>query len=141
MGQKEKSPVTFIINISNSSGLTLPFITTQSSCLLFSWLGSPRSHLVNVTGVPSLHSKYIWILMSFKPIHNSSFGSKQEETHSSTYKGCFPKVRGVKGTEGTLLHQQGSTSLDMITIVKDSPHVYSSELHAVDLDANYILPC
>lgn len=83
--------------------LTLPFITTQSSCLLFSWLGSPRSHLVNVTGVPSLHSKYIWILMSFKPIHNSSWGSTREEEHLSSLSLAKSK-QGIR-EEGTgLVH-------------------------------------
>lgn len=51
---------------------TFPFITTQSSCLLLACVGSPSSQFVYVTGVPSVHSKYIWTLRSFSPIHNSS---------------------------------------------------------------------
>lgn len=56
--------------------LTGPQMVTQSSRLSRKLLGSKGCQYVNLTGVPSDHSKFICSLRSFRPIQSSSTSAR-----------------------------------------------------------------
>lgn len=76
--------------------------------------------------------------MSFKPIHNSSFGSKQEEKQGIYAMFSFIDQEVMKGG-GPLLYQQQLYNPGGVTIIKDHPLECQSDLHTVEISATFRL--
>lgn len=75
--------------------LTGPHMMTQSSCVFRKLLGSNGCQNVKITGVLSVHSKFICMAVSCSPIHNSSTSDNPRKMHlytSAIWKWLFALV-------------------------------------------------